>query len=160
MIKTKTKAACSIRWMIRADLQNVVEIEARAGENKWSMEDFLRRLQRRDCIGKVCVGADDTKILGYIVYELHEDHLHISNFTVDNKYQRKSIGFHMMENMKSKLSEHRRTFIEMEIRENNLEGQLFLKQMNFACDDIIKDWFDNSDESCEDGYHFTFNRED
>ncbi len=158
VMKTKKKVQISIRIMEPRDLSQVFAIESQNGENKWTKEYFLRRLQARGSVGLVSVDESNT-ILSYMVYELHKEYIHISNITVDSKYHRKSLGFYMLRKVMSKLSEGRRTFMEIEVRESNLDAQLFLKKMGFECDDIIKDWFDNGDEEnliCEDGYHFVY----
>lgn len=42
-----------IRWMIRRDMQEVLEIEKSGFEFPWSEEDFIRCLRQRNCIGMV-----------------------------------------------------------------------------------------------------------
>lgn len=159
MTKTTTKVQAHIRWMIRRDLPQVVAIEAQSGENHWTEQQLLHYLGNRIYIGMVCVDSQDT-VLAYMIYQLHENRLDILNLTVNPKVRRKSIGFHMMQKLKSKLSEHKRTMVEMTVRESNLEGQLFLRAMGFDCDDIVRNGFDDGDEqdsaAWEDGYHFLF----
>jgi len=148
--------------MIRRDLPQVVAIEKDSSENHWTEQKFLRNLDNRlnpGRIGMVCVDSLDT-VLAYVVYQLHPDRLEMLNLTVNPKVRRKSIGRHMVKNLKSKLSEHKRSMIEMTVRESNLDGQLFLRAMGFECDDIVRGGFDNGDEQdvtgWEDGYHFLF----
>ena len=69
-----------IRWMIRRDLPTVLEIEESNFEFPWTEDDFLRCLRQRNCIGMV-VELDD-EIVGFMIYELHTNRLHILNFAV------------------------------------------------------------------------------
>jgi ribosomal-protein-alanine N-acetyltransferase len=40
-----------IRWMIRRDMPEVLEIERQSFEFSWTEEDFLCCLRQRNCIG-------------------------------------------------------------------------------------------------------------
>ena len=42
-----------IRWMIRRDMAEVLEIERAAFEFPWFEEEFIRCLRQRNCIGMV-----------------------------------------------------------------------------------------------------------
>ena len=42
-----------IRWMIRRDMPEVLQIERTSFEYPWSEEDFIRCLRQRNCIGMV-----------------------------------------------------------------------------------------------------------
>jgi len=54
MLASATKEVCvHIRWMIRRDMPEVLEIEDRSFEFSWSEEDFIRCLRQRNCIGMV-----------------------------------------------------------------------------------------------------------
>jgi len=141
--------------MIRRDLPQVVAIEAATGESKWSEEEFLARLRVRECVAMVCVDSLDT-VLAYMVYEPHPHYLNILNLTVNPKYHRRSVGRHMVDTLQAKLSEHRRTGLEFRVRERNLAAQLFLREMGFECDEIVKGWF-CGDDGEEDAYHFVYN---
>ena len=40
-----------VRWMIRRDMVEVLEIEQEAFEFPWSDDDFTRCMRQRNCIG-------------------------------------------------------------------------------------------------------------
>ena len=42
-----------VRWMIRRDMTEVLEIEQEAFEFPWSDDDFTRCMRQRNCIGMV-----------------------------------------------------------------------------------------------------------
>lgn len=42
-----------IRWLIRRDMPEVMEIEKRSYEFPWTEEEFLTCLRQRNCIGTV-----------------------------------------------------------------------------------------------------------
>ena len=47
-----------IRWMIRRDMPEVLDIERDSFEFPWSEEDFMRCLRQRNCIGMVAERGD------------------------------------------------------------------------------------------------------
>ena len=69
-----------IRWMIRRDMPEVLSIEKSSFEFPWSEEDFIRCLRQRNCIGMVA--EYDERVVGFMIYELHKDQLHVLNFSV------------------------------------------------------------------------------
>lgn len=140
-----------IRWMIRRDMPEVLEIENHSFEMPWNEEDFLKYLRQRSCIGMVI--EVENKIIGYMIYELHKTKLHILNFAVHNRWRERGIGTQLINKLKSKLSAHRRTTIDFHIRETNLDMQLFLKAMNFQAINVRRQYYDDTNE---DAYIFRY----
>ena len=106
-----------IRWMIRRDMAEVLEIEQRCFEFPWSEQDFMRCLRQRNCIGMVAEQGD--RVVGFMIYELHKNRLHILNFAVANQMHRSGIGRQMIDKLIGKLSTQRRTRITLEVRPTN-----------------------------------------
>src|SRR5258708_31616352 len=107
-----------IRWMIRRDMAEVLEIESEGFEFPWSEDDFIRCLRQRNCIGMVSEHAD--RVVGFMIYELHKTRLHLLNFAVAKSFRRQSTGTQMLSKLIGKLSSQRRTRILLEVRETNL----------------------------------------
>ena len=80
--KSATKAALSvqIRWMIRRDMAEVLQIERSSFEYHWTEADFLHCLRQRNCIGMVAEHGN--RVVGFMIYELFKNRLHILNFAV------------------------------------------------------------------------------
>jgi [ribosomal protein S18]-alanine N-acetyltransferase len=114
-----------IRWMIRRDMPEVLAIENRSFEFPWSEDDFIRCLRQRNCIGMVA--EYDERVVGFMIYELHKNRLHILNFAVRPEFRRQGIGRSMIRKLVGKLSQQRRNRIMLEIRETNLDAQLFFR---------------------------------
>lgn len=147
-----------VRWLIRRDLQEVVNIEWQCFENYWTEEDFLAALRQRNCIGMVAVDLDSKEqpILGYMLYELHKSRLDVLNFAVHPEWQRHGVGTAMVARLKDKLSQQRRKRIKLETRESNLRSQLFWKSQEFECIDVLRQHYDDTDE---DAYLFQYTLE-
>ena len=136
-----------IRWMIRRDMTDVLEIENASFEFPWNEDDFVRCLRQRNCIGMVAE-QDDT-IVGFMIYELHKTRLHILNFAVHQDHRCLGVGTTMVEKLKSKLSHQRRNRIVLEVRETNLEAQLFFKRQEFLALSVLRNFYD---DTVEDAY--------
>lgn len=140
-----------IRWMIRRDMAMVVGIENSSFEFPWSEEEFVKSLRRRNCIGMVA--EHDERIVGYMIYELHKSRLHVLNFAVDPTFRRMGVGGQMINKLTSKLSSQRRYRILLEVRETNLQAQVFFRDMNFRAISLLRDFYE---DSAEDAYLMQF----
>lgn len=115
-----------IRWLIRRDMPECLDIERQAFESAWTEEDFLCCLRQRNCIGMIA--EYNHRIVGFMIYELHKAKLHVLNFAVDPEFSRQAIGTQLVEKLVDKLSQQRRQEIVLEVRESNLAAQLFFKK--------------------------------
>src|SRR5438128_2368971 len=86
----KEQARVHIRWMIRRDMPEVLQSEQLSFEFAWNEEDFLHCLRQRNCIGMVAEQAE--KVVGFMIYELHKNKLHILNFAVNPAWRRMGVG--------------------------------------------------------------------
>lgn len=142
--KSKTAISVHIRWMIRRDMPEVLEIEGASFEFPWSEEDFIRCLRQRNCIGMVAEHND--RVVGFMIYELHKNQLHILNFAVRPELRRQGIGSQMAQKLVGKLSHQRRNKIMLEVRETNLSAQLFFRDTGFRAVSVLRDYYDDTTE--------------
>jgi ribosomal-protein-alanine N-acetyltransferase len=140
----KDQARVHIRWMIRRDMPEVLQTEQNSFDYSWSEEDFLRCLRQRNCIGMVAEHGE--KVVGFMIYELHKNRLHILNFAVHPAWRRLSVGSQMVAKLISKLSSHRRTRITLEVRETNLAAQLFFRKQEFRAVRVLRGFYEDSGE--------------
>src|SRR3989442_13566617 len=140
----KEQARVHIRWMIRRDMPEVLQTEQQSFEYAWTEEDFLRCLRQRNCIGMVAEHGE--KVVGFMIYELHKNKLHILNFAVHPAWRRHGVGAQMVAKLISKLSSHRRTRITLEVRETNLQAQLFFRKQEFRAVRVLRSFYEDSGE--------------
>lgn len=152
---SQSRVRVHIRWMIRRDMPEVLDIEQGSFEFPWSEEDFVRCLRQRNCIGMVA--EHDDRVVGFMIYELHKTRLHILNFAVAPDMQRRGVGRQMADKLVSKLSSQRRTRITLEVRETNLAAQLFFREGGFRAVSVLRDYYD---DSTEDAYFMQFRYEE
>src|SRR5215213_10091464 len=108
----KEQLRVHIRWMIRRDMPEVLQTEQESFDYSWTEEDFLRCLRQRNCIGMVAEQGE--RVVGFMIYELHKQKLHILNFAVHPQCRRHGVGAQMVTKLIGKLSSHRRTRITLE----------------------------------------------
>lgn len=132
------------RWMIRRDMPEVLAIEQSVFAAPWLENDFLERLRQRNCIGMVA--EHDDQIVGFMLYELHRNHLRLLEFAVHPNRQRDGVGSAMADKLKSKLSNHRRVKIVEHVRETNLDAQRFFRSMGFKAVKIEREAFEDTGE--------------
>ncbi len=142
--KQKRQLTVHIRWMIRRDMPEVLEIENKSFEFPWFEEDFIRCLRQRNCIGMVA--ECDERVIAFMIYELHKTRLHILNFCVHPQFRRLGAGGQMIAKLVSKLSHQRRTRILLEVRETNLDAQLFFRNNGFRAVSVLRDYYDDTPE--------------
>ncbi len=148
----KERCTVDVRWMIRRDLPDVLQVEQQSFEYAWTEEDFLRCLLHRNCIGMVAERGG--KIAGFMMYELHNHKLHLLNFAVHPAFRRKGVATQMIETLKRKLASHRRTRISLEVRETNLQAQLFFRSQYFTARRVLPSYYEENDE---DAYTMEYN---
>ena len=145
--------------MIRSDMPIIMDIERECFEFPWLEDDFIRCLRQRNCIGMVAKRPDNIRgqtgdPIGFMIYELHRTRLHVLNIAVASDYQRQGIGYQLVDKLREKL-ESSRTSIVLEIRETNLDAQLFFKHAGFRAVSILRNYYD---ESPEDAYLMQYHK--
>ncbi len=133
-----------VRWMIRRDMPEVLGIEHASFEFPWCEDEFLRVLRQRNCIGMVAEQGE--RIVGYMIYELHRNRIHVLDFATHPEFRRQGVGRQMVAKLVSKLSSQRRNRIALHVRETNVAGQFFYKVMGFRAVEVIREHFADTGE--------------
>jgi ribosomal-protein-alanine N-acetyltransferase len=127
--------------MIRRDMPVVLAIESESFACPWDHEEFIRCLRQRNCIGMVA--ERDSQLVGYMLYELHKNRLHVVNFAVAKYVRRTGVGRGMVEKLVAKLGPTSRNRIMLEVSEHNLDAQLFFKAMGFWAISVLREFYEN-----------------
>ena len=143
-IQQKELVRVHIRWMIRRDMADVLRAEQQSFEYAWTEDDFLRCLRQRNCIGMVAECND--RIVGFMIYELHKNRLHVLNFAVAPAFRRSGIGAQMVGKLIGKLTSHRRSKITLAVRERNLAAQVFFRSQDFRAVRVLRNYYEDSGE--------------
>ena len=156
MLAAKQILLVHIRWHVRRDMPEILQIEQGCFAYPWNEEDLLRCLRQRNCIGMVAEHGE--KVVGFMIYELHRRRLEILNLAVHPQYHRHGVGAQMVGKLISKMSSHRRTAVAVCVRETSLPAQLFFRQQEFKAIRVLPGYYEDSGE---DAYRFVYSiRED
>lgn len=139
--------AIQCRWLIRRDMPEIIEIERRSFEFPWTEEEFLACLRQRNCIGMVAETRKGSEVVGHMIYELHKSMLRILNLAVSPECRRSGVGSAFIGRLIDKLSQQRRREIVAEVRETNLDAQLFLFALGFRATAVLRNHYDECGES-------------
>ena len=159
--RTDTKTDLKIRGMIRADMQDVLDIEWLCFEFPWSKQDFIRTLKAKEVIGMVAeVGEKKNRqIIGYMIYDLYKGRIELLNLAVESSTWRCGVGRALIEKLKAKLSPKRRRAITAMVREHNTDAQKFFAALGFQALSVLRRAYEE-DQTTEDAIHFRFLHEE
>lgn len=141
-----------IRWMIRRDMPEVLDIEYAGDAIPWSEEEFAAALRQRNCIAMVA--EHGANVVGFMMYELTKGQLHLLKLAVHPALRRRGIGAALLRKLRRKLRGDRPK-ITLHIRETNLPGQLFLRAGGFKATKVARKMFPDALSptlAYEDGY--------
>jgi len=144
MPETKT---LSTRWMVASDYDSVMQIERASFDHPWSLDVFLKlqRASSRSCIGMVAQYR--SQIVGFVMYELLKSRIEILNFAVNPDYRRLNIGSLIVEKLKNKTIQQKRSELFLSLRETNLGAQLFFQKCGFLAEAVIEDYYQDTGEA-------------
>ena len=134
-----------VRWMIRRDMADVLKIENESFDLPWREEDFLSCLRQRNCIGMVT--EHEGRVVGYTIYELFSEALHILSLAVSREHRHSGVGSQMVGKLMHKLSQQRRVSITTDIRESNIEAHEFFRNFGFKLIRVERNYYKDTSES-------------
>lgn len=134
-----------VRWMIGRDLDSVLAIESQCFANPLDEQQLRCYLRQRDHIGMVVEHRN--RVLGYMIYGLTSSVIEVERLAVDPAFHRCGIGAEMANKLIRKIEAHTtRHTVSIHVRESNLRAQLFFRAMGFRAAEVIRDWFDDTNE--------------
>ena len=140
----KTEIRGHIRWMIRRDIPEVLNIEVKSFEFPWQDYEFAEYLHPRNQIGMVVEHKD--KVIGFIIYGLYKTDIGILNFAVHPDWRRRGVGKQMLTELITKLSAQGFKKIILEVRETNLPAQLFFRDCGFMAISVLHNYYEDTPE--------------
>ena len=137
----KRSATVSVRAMIRRDLPEVLTIEELSLAEPWNQRDFEEVLQTKHVMCFVAFDDHDHRILGFMVFKFHLNHIELWNIAVHPDRRCEGIGTRLMEKFRQKMADDRcgRTTV----RESELRVQQFLRACDWMATSILHDHFDD-----------------
>ena len=136
------KQRVKIRPVRMHEIGRVASIERQCFPDAWNAME-LRKFRRcwNTYLWVAVVGA---KVVGHIMISEGERSLNVVGVAVDPKYQRMGIGRQLMDEAGELLCKRRKRLVT-HIRETNLIGQLFLRQLGFTVTKVLRDVYQQAD---------------
>jgi ribosomal-protein-alanine N-acetyltransferase len=130
--------------MTQDDMEQVLDIEFRCFEFHWSNQDFMECLDQPNCAGLVFEHRG--RVIGFAVFEIQNDQLHILNLAVHPACHRHGVAKQIVATLFGKLPRWKCSRITLQLRETNLVAQLFFRKMAFRAVGILKGFYDDTTE--------------
>lgn len=137
----KQTTAVDLRWLIRRDMPEVVEIEQCSFPEPYSEDELAAFMRQRNCIGMVAESSRGDVIHGYMIYELHKEHLEILTLAVAPESRGTGIGTALIDRLKGKCSIQHRQQLRLVVSEQNLSAQLWMQRQGFMAEDYYRHKF-------------------
>ncbi len=120
-----------IRWLIRRDLEAIVEIEQLSFQSPWTEAEFLSALRDRTIIGRV-IEVNGT-VQGFLISQMHKHHFDVINMAVRPSERRKGYGTSLLERLERQLDPHgkRRRYIEASLKAENEAANNFFRKLGY-----------------------------
>ena len=138
-----------VRWMIRRDMTEILQIEAQSFANPWDEEEFVKILRQRNCIGMVA--EHDSRVVGFVIYELHKFHIEFLNLAVAADMRGRGVGRALIGRLIGKLSlqGNRRTMLRCRISEYNDAAIRWLSRRGLRAKGIDRQFLTDDGTSCD-----------
>lgn len=133
-----------IRWLIRRDLDRVLQIERASFRNPWNLGDFIAVLKHRTVTGIVAEAESSGLVVGYAVFDLRPDRIELINLAVAPDYRLRWIGTQLVRRLHDRLR-GRRNLIRARVSERNLGAQLFFRVRGFVATGIEREPYGEPD---------------
>ena len=133
-----------VRWMVRRDFAQVLEIEQACFEFPWTEEEFLQCLHQPNCLGMVA--EHEGHVVGFVVYETPKNRLLITNIATSPDFQRHGIARKIIQKLIVKMVYQKRQKIAIEIRETNLPALVCFRALGFRAATVHKNFYENQSE--------------
>jgi ribosomal protein S18 acetylase RimI-like enzyme len=134
----------TLRWLITADLPQVLQLAEDCPGLQWGLEDFQECFHSLDTIGKVV--EVDGAVIAFLVYQLdrEEREVIVRCLAVAPPWQRHGVGLSMVRSLEKKLSQGYERISAL-VPETNLPLQLLLRQADFRAVRVLRRYFDEDD---------------
>lgn len=119
-----------IRYMIRKDMPDVLAIEGDC-DCPWTADNYVEFLRQSNAIGLVLEDRQHG-VLGLVLYRLHPGRLELCRIAVKAESRRNGIGRMLIDRLRSKLSENRRSKLTAAVPDTRLDVHCLLRAAGFV----------------------------
>lgn len=126
----KTDAPVSVRPAVLEDLDFIMDIEYRSFPSPWSRETLREELDGKEH-SRVQVAELAGNPVGFMVYWIVLDEMHLLNLAVHPDWRRMGIAAAMLHRLMSVAREENTAKIFLEVRTSNRSAQILYRKLGF-----------------------------
>jgi ribosomal-protein-alanine N-acetyltransferase len=149
LAKSKPPSDVHVRWLVRRDLPEVLEIERASFPCGWDEDYLLKFLRTREVIGHVAE-TPSGRVVGYMIYLLGNREIRLLRLAVHPDSRRSGVGRALVEKARNKVG-HRRPVLTIYVRESNLGACKFYNAAGIPAVAVLPGHYGD-----EDGYLFEY----
>lgn len=144
------KMSVQLRSANIEDVETISRIEKIVYSSPWSKEAFLNELEKPFSRIWVLESIDEGKkglVLGYAVFWIQEDIIDILNIAIDPEFQRKGLGYILLDGLVQegrRLDKHK---VILEVRISNNKAIQFYKKSGFIEVHQRKNFYSNQEDA-------------
>lgn len=113
------------------DVPRVATIEAASFPEPWSEAMFQDELSNRVARCIVCVGGEPRDVLGFALWWLVADEVHLHQIAVDPAWRRRGIARRLMEELERRGVAEGATLVDLEVRPGNHPARALYRGLGF-----------------------------
>jgi len=132
--------------MLAADLPAVWRLERASSRTPWPVSLFQDLIE--DSRHTVLAAKVGTRLVGYLLYEHKGEIGHIANICVHVEYRRRGVASCILTSVLKRMRKEGFAASELEVRQTNMDAQLFYKKFGFITYEIIAAGYPDTQEDC------------
>ena len=122
--------------MTEHDLVEVCEIEGLSDLSAWGWDAYHKELQVAPetimLVARISPPIDEKHIAGFIVARIFAEELHVNNVAVRPEFQRKHLGFQLLQRSLAQAKNRGASVAQLEVRAGNAAAQGLYRRCGFA----------------------------
>jgi ribosomal-protein-alanine N-acetyltransferase len=147
LIDLRARAARTVRIRVATirDLGPIMDIESLSFTTPWSSEAMTQEIERRDW-SRVAVAMVDDYVVGFMVYWIVVNELHLLNLAVRPDWRRRGIGTAMVCYLVELADDNYLSTLFLEVRMSNKPAQKLYRQFGFKPVAIRQNYYSDNGE--------------
>jgi ribosomal-protein-alanine N-acetyltransferase len=153
-VAVRARPRFELRKMTVVDLDEVMEIERAAFKHPWSTELFRRELDHDWSTVLLAVepltsapgGKASERIVGFLIYWLVHDEVHVLNVAVDPSQRRRGVARLLLEETERRAHEANAALLTLEVRRSNTAALDLYKQFDYRAVGVRPNYYADEGE--------------
>ncbi len=125
--------------MEEEDVEKVLQIERTVFSNPWPALAFLSEL--RVPVSRSFVLEESGKLIGYIIYRVVKEEMHVLNIAIRPDWQGKGYGKRLMKWAMERERKEGVKYVTLEVRKSNIKAIRLYEKLGFQKLRVIKNYY-------------------